>query len=257
MKQKIKEIFSSVEIRDIGFCDFSWVSEHLLECRAKARLPKGAKTVIMCVFPYKVNEHPPQNISRYAAVPDYHTVCGRMLENAVDALKKAFPQSKFEYFIDNSPIPEVSAAAAAGLGVKGDNGLLITPQYGSFIFLGEVVCNLAVECENLYAECEHCGICKTACPVSCDKTSCLSSLSQKKGELSEQERNTLIQNKILWGCDICAEGCPHNVNAQPTYIKEFIDGYRDCYQAGENPQNRAYNWRKGAIERNYKLKISN
>ncbi len=257
MKEKIREIFSSADIQDIGFCDFSLVSEHLLTCRAKQRLPENAKTIIMCAFPYKVNENPPQNISRYAAVPDYHIVCGERLEIAVEALKKAFPQNQFEYFVDNSPIPEVSAAAAAGLGVKGDNGLLITPRYGSFVFLGEVVCDLTIECENFYSECEHCGKCKTACPVCCDKEQCLSALSQKRGELSESEKSRLIKNKILWGCDICAHACPHNKNAQLTYIKEFKDGYRDSYQAGEDNTDRAYNWRKGAIQRNYQLPINN
>lgn len=253
MKETIKEIFSRCGIRDIAFCDFCWIKECLIECRAKARLPQGAKTVIMCIFPYKVCEEPPKNISRYAAVPDYHTVCGEMLQNATEELRKAFPQNKFEYFIDNSPIPEVFAAAAAGLGVKGDNGLLITQKHGSYVFLGEVVCDLEIECENLYAECSHCGKCKTACPVNCDKRLCLSALSQKKGELNEAEQKALIENKILWGCDICAECCPHNKNAQTTYIKEFHKGYRDRYQLGEDNNDRAYNWRKGAIERNYNL----
>ena len=257
MKKKIKEICLLADIQDIGFCVFNAVKGHLLDCRAKSRIPEGAKTVIMCTFPYKVEENPPKNISRYAAVPDYHEVCGKMLEKAVELLRENFKGNKFEYFLDNSPIPEVSAAATAGLGVKGDNGLLITKRWGSFVFLGEIVTDLEIECENLYAECKHCGICKSRCVVGLDKGRCLSMISQKKGELNEREAESLVENGSLWGCDICAEGCPHNVSVEKTYIKEFLEGYRDRYTAGEDNLGRAYNWRKGAIERNYQLTIRN
>lgn len=257
MKEKIKQICLKADIRDIGFCAFSALEGHLLDCRARLRIPVGAKTVIMCAFPYKVKDNPPKNISRYAAVPDYHTVCGKMLERATAELRKAFPNNQFEYFLDNSPIPEVATAVSAGLGVKGDNGLILTKRWGSFVFLGEIVTDLEVECENLYAECEHCGICKSRCAVGLDKSRCLSSLSQKKGELEECEKEILVKNKILWGCDVCAECCPHNLSAEKTYIKAFQEGYRDRYTAGEDNQGRAYNWRKGAIERNYQLAIRN
>lgn len=257
IKEKIIEICLSADIRDIGFCAFENIKEKLIECRAKQRIPQNAKTVIICAFPYKAQENPPKNISRYAAVPDYHTVCGEMLEKAARGLRKSFPKNKFECFLDNSPIPEVFAAAVAGLGVKGDNGLILTKRWGSFVFLGEIVTDLEIECENKYRECEHCGVCKKNCPVGLDKGSCLSALSQKKGELSAEEKEILLKNNILWGCDICAEACPHNKEAEITYIKEFIEGYRDCYTAKEDNSGRAYNWRKGAIERNYQLAISN
>lgn len=253
MKEKIREIFRCAGIKDIAFCEFERLTSHLIECRALGRIPQKSKTVIMCVFPYKVQTQEPDNISRYAAVPDYHNVCGEMLSRAARDLINTFPQNCFECFVDNSPIPEVFAAALAGLGVKGDNGLLITEKYGSYVFLGEIVTDLYIECENLYRECEHCGRCVKACPVGCEKLNCLSALSQKKGELSDEQITALKKHRILWGCDICAESCPLNENAQNTYIEAFIKGYRNSYRLGENAENRAYNWRKGAIERNFLL----
>lgn len=251
MKQTITDILSKSGIKNVGFCVFCEVEGHLLDCRAKSRLPQNAKTIIMCAFPYKVLEKAPKQLSRYAAIPDYHTVCGNMLEQACENLKEEYPQNAFEYFCDNSPIPEVHTAATAGLGVKGDNGLLITKEYGSFVFLGEIVTDLQIDCANQYNECAHCGKCKTACPVKLDKSKCLSNLSQKKN-LDEHELETLKQNNILWGCDICQNICPMNKNAQKTYINEFINGYRNEYSPGEDTANRPYTWRgEGVIKRNY------
>ncbi len=252
MKNKIIQLLKENNINNVGFCGFDAVKARLLDCRAKERLPQAAQTVIMCAFPYKIKENSPQLLSRYAALPDYHSICGNMLLVACEKLKEEYPQNKFEYFCDNSPIPEVTAAATAGLGLKGDNGLLITPKYGSFVFLGEIVTDLHIETTNNYAECEHCGKCTAACPVALDKSACLSNLSQKK-KLECDELEILKQNGILWGCDICANACPHNKTAQNTDIAEFINGYRDTYCADEDPVGRPYTWRgTEPIKRNYK-----
>lgn len=251
MKNNIIKILKETSINNVGFCGFDAVKALLLDCRAGQRIPQNAKTVIMCVFPYKAAEKPPKFLSRYAALPDYHTIVGERLKAACVALKKEYPQNTFECFCDNSPIPEVTAAATASLGVKGDNGLLITDKYGSFVFLGEIVTDLHIDTTDNYAECEHCGKCKSACPVALEKQACLSNLSQKK-KLEDNELNLLKQNSILWGCDICANACPHNKNAQITDIAEFINGYRDAYYVGEDPTDRPYIWRgEEPIKRNY------
>ncbi len=251
IRTTITDILSVNGIKNVGFCAFDSVKDHLLDCRAKQRIPQNAKTIIICAFPYKIKDEAPKFLSRYAAVPDYHTVCGQMLEKAKEKLKQKYPQNEFEWFCDNSPIPEVHTAAVAGLGVKGENGLLITKEYGSFVFLGEIVTDLDIECKNNYSECNHCGKCNTACPVSLNKTNCLSNLSQKK-KLDDSELQTLKQNNILWGCDICQNACPLNKNAKNTDIPEFINGYRNEYIPCEDTENRPYTWRGDTvIKRNY------
>lgn len=252
IKTTITDILSANGIKNVGFCAFEPVKEKLLDCRAKNRIPENAKTIIMCAFPYKVKDEAPQILSRYAAISDYHIVCGNMLAVACEELIKKYPQNKFEYFCDNSPIPEVHAAAVAGLGVKGDNGLLITKDYGSFVFLGEIVTDLSIDCENKYSECAHCGKCKVACPVCLDKANCLSDISQKK-QVTKQELQTLRKHNILWGCDICQNSCPLNKDKKSTYITEFINGYRNEYTPEEDTQGRPYTWRgEKVINRNYK-----
>lgn len=258
MKKKILEILNEAGISDAGFCAFSSVAEHLLDCRAKSRIPEKAKTVIICAFPYKVRSEKPENISRYAAVPDYHPIVGNYLARAVEKLKQTFSQNSFEWFVDNSPIPEVYAATIAGLGVKGDNGLLITPKYGSWVFLGEIVTDIEILCEEKSGECLHCGKCSDACPKGRYNVECLSALSQKKRELEPKEQTALIENRILWGCDICAEVCPMNENVEISPLSEFAAAYRDRYTLGEDITGRAYAWRgEKVITRNKKQIIKN
>lgn len=235
MTEKIKAIINKAGIKDVGFCKFKRVEEHLLDCRAKMRLPNNAKSVIVCLFPYKVYETPPKNISRYAAVPDYHRICGEYLKAICDELKNQIDKYRFESFIDNSPIPEVYTAAAAGLGVVGQNGLLITEKYGSFVFIGEIVTDLELDIPlTEIKHCPDCGQCRKVCPKYKEGCICLSKLSQKKGELQQKEAELLKKYRIIWGCDICADICPLNKNAKTTYIKEFINGYKDGFNIGED-----------------------
>lgn len=254
MKEKIIDIARKNGIKDVGFCEFSAIENRLIDCRAKSRIPEKAKTVILFLFPYKVMEEKPKKISRYAAVSDYHIVCMEYLTKIKENLKEEFATEGFEIFIDNSPIPEVYAAARAGLGVKGENGLLINQKWGSYCFIGEIVTTLDIECENLFKKCPLCGDCIKACPSGVGKEECLSALSQQKRVLSHGEKALLIENNIIWGCDICAEVCPLNKNSEITYIKEFIENYRNEYVLGEDISGRAYEWRgEKTISRNAKL----
>lgn len=252
---KISDVIKAVTDVSFGFCPFSAVSDRLLECRAKNRLPKNAKTIIMFAFPYKVLEEKPKNISRYAAVPDYHRICGNMLLKISEELKKAYKDFCFEPFIDNSPIPEVFAAVLSGLGVRGKNGLLITERYGSWVFLGEIVTDMNIKTErNGNKVCISCGLCEKACPVAFDKVWCISAVSQQKKPLTAEQAALLTENGSVWGCDICQNVCPLNKNAEKTEIEEFKKGYRNGYVKGESIEERAYAWRgEAVIKRNSEL----
>ena len=100
MNETVKKLLFHKDIYNVGFCRFSDVKDHLIDCRAKSRIPNGAKTVIMVFFPYRTKKEKPQNISRYAAVPDYHKICGRYLEEGIKALREEFKDFCFEGFID-------------------------------------------------------------------------------------------------------------------------------------------------------------
>ena len=172
-----------------------------------------------------------RNVSLYAVPRDYHGYMQMLSEVMLPKLSESFPTHRFALFSDHSPICEVNAAARAGLGVLGLNGLLITPTYGSLVFLGEVITDAVYETvtglpiPDFPAEppiCEGCGACVSACPVGCSGGSqegCLSALTQKKGLLTEQETAAIRAGGLVWGCDTCQLACPHNCRV----IREGID----------------------------------
>lgn len=260
--QKIADILNSCGIKIFGACKFSALSERLISCRAMNRLPENAQTVICMLFPYRC-EIGAHNVSRYAVVRDYHLVVGKMIETAVLGLKKRFSQNNFAHFCDNSPIDEKFAAAICGLGVLGDNGLIINETYGSWVFIGEIVTDLALTTkEHEPKGCLHCGACKKACPAGALKVSpfnpenCLSFITQKKKALSPEEEALVIKGGLAWGCDVCQECCPMNKPAKNTYITQFLEGCVPivCAEDYDSYSDRAFTWRpKRVITRNLEL----
>lgn len=246
-----------------GACPFEAVSAHLIKCRAEARLPSSPRSIISVCFPYLLNEEKYEglNVSRYAAVPDYHGVAAELLDEAVDRLKKEYPENEFSAFIDNSPIPEVDAACRAGIGVRGLNSLFISKKFGSYVFLGEIVTDLEIPCkDNGINSCIKCKKCISACPNNAisesgvERSLCLSDITQKKGELSEKESKLIADSGCLWGCDICQTACPMNSNASETDIEEFIKGAIAHIDKSTAIEGRAFAWRgKKTIDRNINI----
>lgn len=256
----INEIIKSHNIEIFGFCNFKDILP-LLPCRAVARVPLNAKSIIMCAFPYLVKEHDnSKNISYYASVKDYHIVVMDVLKELSKHLKDTFKEYCFEPFADNSPIREVKASQLAGLGCIGKNGLLITEKYGSFVFLGEIITDMNLDTTFYDRKCIECGLCEKICPTqsiksySINEDTCLSALTQKKGELPKSIQSLMISTNTAWGCDICQLSCPMNKNAQETYIQEFIDSANHYLTEDNISKDGAYYWRgKKTILRNLNI----
>ena len=210
-----------------GVSPFDILEGSLIQCSGLKRLPVSSKSVIVAIFPYYC-ACPPGEISQYAAALDYHIVVGDMLKRAALMLRAKFERHSFEPFCDASPIPEVTAARLAGLGVLGRNGLLITPRYGSFVFIGEIVTDFELpKCGKPGDNCIACGRCASLCPAgaitqngaSCEL--CISHITQQKGELSDEQQKLIKKANTIWGCDICQNVCPMNQGIENTYIDEF------------------------------------
>jgi epoxyqueuosine reductase len=205
----------------------------------KNGIEKDANVIVM-LFPYRTKVKS-ENLTAYASVKDYHAYVESLSRKLERYILRKHPTAQFKVFADHSPIDEVHAACVSGLGFMGDNGLLINEKYSSFVFVGECITNLTPKQLGLsYADeeemrtCLHCGKCKDACPSGCiqmdesgndasNKKICLSAITQKKGELSEDEKALMLKHGSLWGCDVCQNICPYTKNAKYTPIKYFID----------------------------------
>ena len=188
------------------------------------------RSVIIYIIPYYAGVT--VNISKYAAARDYHIYVRALNNRLIAELKSSYPENSFKGFGDSSPIDERMAALSAGLGILGDNGLLINEKYGSYVFVAEIISDLAPEVLGVSMPkepkyCEHCGECKKHCPTghlenNCSE--CLSSITQKKGELSVDEVQIMRKYGTVWGCDVCQDVCPHNKNPKITHISFFREG---------------------------------
>lgn len=254
------------DILPVGVCSFSKLQNNLISCRALERIPENAKSVIVVLFPYYLGDeyYKNLNISKYAVSEDYHVICGKYLNEIAISLKESYPDNDFQCFCDNSPVNEVMAGCLSGVGVRGENSLLINEKYGSFCFVGEIVTDLEIPCEDREIKsCKKCGLCKRKCinqAITTDgveKEKCLSEITQKKGELTESEAELIKKSGCIWGCDICQNVCPMNSCIEVSPVKEFYETAKSTYDSDEDYNNsRAYSWRKrDVINRNLKIML--
>ena len=181
-------------------------------------------TAIFMILPYHSGTSP-ENLSVYASVLDYHAYFDGLYKRLTEKLSAAYPSYRFCGFTDHSPVDEVNGAARCGLGIIGDNGLLIHPRYASFVYVAELITDAPPALLGLHAAeprpvqgCLHCGACVRACPSECmreggSKRECMSAVTQKKGEFTPEEEAAVLALGSAWGCDVCQNVCPYTKKA--------------------------------------------
>ena len=233
------------------------------------------KSIICLTFPYYAEGS--GNICKYARGYDYHLEIKNRLQLLIDFLKIDYPQNKFIVLVDNSPIPEVYTAWLSGCGILGLNNLLISKNYGSYIFIGTILSDLDIGSTPKNNEyCLKCKACIASCPtkaltfdghkVHFRKELCVSNISQKKGVLTKEELQMFMSTPLVWGCDCCIDVCPYNQNPLQTKIPSFtnslIYSLSNSDISGlsnkafkEKYGTRSFAWRgKAVFERNIELK---
>lgn len=115
-----------------------------------------------------------------------------------------------------SIISQKHAAQAAGLGTIGRHSLLITPEYGSMIWLGAVLCTQELEADELKEKiCNDCNLCVNACPVNA-----LENIDIKQQACWDHAFGDDEETRA-WriACHKCRDICPHNLGSQNSFLK--------------------------------------
>lgn len=190
---------------------------------------ENPKTIISIAlaYPTKIKEDIPKDekrgmFSRASWGIDYHDVLKDRLTKLIAYIqslaveKESMENWRFAPQVDTGELVDVAVAQRAGLGFIGRNGLLITEEFGSFVYLGEIITNIDFEVdEPVPFGCGDCTRCVTACPTqallgngSMNAQRCLSYQTQTKGMMPEEYRKKM--RNVIYGCDICQMVCPYN-----------------------------------------------
>ena len=154
--------------------------------------------------------------SNYAWGEDYHSVLKTRLRILLEWIKFASVEIKGIVCVDTSPVMEKVWAEKAGLGWQGKHTNLISPDYGSWLFLGEIILNIRLKYDKPFTEdlCGSCTACIDECPPGAltdyeiDSNKCISYQTiEHRGEFDE---GSVDLDSWIYGCDICQEVCPWN-----------------------------------------------
>jgi epoxyqueuosine reductase len=195
----------------------------------------GAKSVIVVAMnyftPHKHDERRDAGkISRYAWGDDYHDVLKEKLNGLLLFIQESSPGVIGKICVDTAPAMDKVWAVRAGLGWIGKSSNLITTDYGSWVFIGEIIVDIELEYDGEEVA-DHCGTC-TACLDGCptdaivepyvvDARKCISYATI---ELRDDKLPREFDGKMegwLYGCDICQDVCPWNRFEQPTNETRF------------------------------------
>ncbi len=184
-------------------------------------LMTGAQSVIVCAVNYKNSYSLRQGVANtpriasYALSRDYHKSIRKNLRSMLRELQTLYPELSGRCCVDTAPLLEKQLAIDAGLGWRGRNSLLVTPEYGSFVLLGEIIIDSEVDSyDSPYGGdgCGECHRCVDSCPASAitdertiDARRCISART-----VEHENSSDITLNGWIFGCDECQQCCPHN-----------------------------------------------
>ena len=178
---------------------------------------------------YDQNELKSENkFSNYAWGEDYHDILKSRLYKLLNWLKIEIPDLNGIACVDTSPVMDKVWAQRAGLGWQGKHTNLITKDFGSWLFLGELLVDIELDYDELFSE-DLCGSC-TSCIDSCPTQAlgeyeiyaekCISYLTiEHRGDLPD---NRSELHNWIYGCDICQEVCPWNEKFSQVTIQNYF-----------------------------------
>ena len=167
--------------------------------------------------------------SNYAWGDDYHDILKSGLFKLLSWIKENEPDVKGVVCVDTAPVMDKVWAQRAGLGWQGKHTNLISRDYGSWLFLGELILDVDLEQDSPFTEdlCGTCTACIDACPTHAldeyqiNAGKCISYLTiEHRGSFPEDQKDL---NGWIYGCDICQEVCPWNERfSQLSHERSFL-----------------------------------
>lgn len=238
---------------DKGFgAEMSYLRRHLKVKKDPSALLNGAKSVICLGINYFTADIPEERkndpsrgiISRYAWGLDYHNVIKQKLEELHSFINFAYhSELDAKFCVDTVPLLEREFAGRAGIGWIGKSSNLINREYGSWLFLAELILTKELVYDKVEAatstgqsggrfrlrhRCGTCTRCLDACPTNAliaphtlDSRKCISYLTIEHKGIIPRELRPAIGNRIF-GCDVCQEVCPWNRHAKRTDEQGFF-----------------------------------
>lgn len=198
-------------------------------------LPKASSIIsIALAYPSKMKDAPRSTredrrgiFCRASWGQDYHTVLRDRLSKLEAFLKEKVPDIQLKSMVDTGELSDRAVAERAGIGWSGKNCAIITPEFGSYVYLGEMITNFPFPPDKpMEDQCGSCRKCLDVCPTGAlvqggqlDSSKCIAFLTQTKGFLPDEYR-TKIGNRI-YGCDTCQTVCPVNKGKDFHFHKEM------------------------------------
>ncbi|BAY40503.1 hypothetical protein NIES2111_48880 [Nostoc sp. NIES-2111] len=197
-------------------------------------MPEARSLVCVALNYYTPQQRPESEeyakISRYGWGRDYHKVMHKKLKALTTWLQSLDVSIQARYYADTGPVQDKVWAQKAGIGWIAKNGNVITREYGSWVFLGEVVTNIELESDRPHTQhCGSCTRCLDACPTGAitqpfvvDANRCIAYHTiENRSEELPQAIASRMQGWVA-GCDICQDVCPWNQRfAKTTDVVDF------------------------------------
>ena len=187
-------------------------------------LPNAKSVVVAAMNYYKpvtLSPHPRKGrISRYALGDDYHDVLRKRLKQLLVYIQEMLPGTRGRVCVDSAPILEKTWAVRAGIGQQGKHSNVLTRDYGSWFFLGEIIVDYQLDYDSPIDKdfCGTCTRCMDACPTGAivepyvvDSRRCISYLTiELKAENPLPPNMRKLMGNWIFGCDVCQQVCPWN-----------------------------------------------
>lgn len=213
--------------------DMDWMTNPKRQ-NIKTLWPEVRSLICLALNYYTPQQHSQEQnhgkISRYAWGRDYHKVLSKKLKALSQWLESQGEQIQTRYYVDTGPVQDKVWAQRAGIGWIAKNGNLITRNYGSWVFLGEILTNLPLEPDRPHsAHCGTCSRCLSACPTQAIVSPYVVDANRCIAYHTIENRAVTLPTEIAknlqgWvaGCDICQDVCPWNQRfAQVTDVEDF------------------------------------